>query len=274
MSTIPPLGSATVSLLRPPYTKVEPLTTPWTPEDWPQPGLGLVWSLHTGDPAREFEWIRDRPPGLPLFVVLPPPERLAPIAGLLSRVTQLSPRAVLPFGPLASPETIKFLLGNLRRPVASFLLTYLGRRGLVPPECRNEIARTLEVAPTARSITALCKKIYISRRTLGRHFEMAGIPAPSHWLQMSRLLHAAARLQKDQAPVFRAASHAGYPDAFTLSNQMKRLLGVRPTVARESLGLEWLVESWVRTECERGGFYPVRFADALSHYLDRPPSNG
>ena len=51
-----------------------------------------------------------------------------------------------------------------------------------------------------------------------------------------------------------AASRFGYPDGFALSNQMQRLLGVRPSDARRYLGWDWLVEAWIHTEAASGGF--------------------
>jgi hypothetical protein len=49
------------------------------------------------------------------------------------------------------------------------------------------------------------------------------------------------------------ARSLGYPDGFTLSNQMSRLVGLRPSIARERLGWEWVVEAWLAREAARGG---------------------
>jgi hypothetical protein len=49
-------------------------------------------------------------------------------------------------------------------------------------------------------------------------------------------------------PIFRAATQVGYPDGFTMSNQMKRLIGCRPSDVRENLGLTWILEEWIRRE--------------------------
>jgi transcriptional regulator GlxA family with amidase domain len=90
--------------------------------------------------------------------------------------------------------------------------------------------------------------MYISRRTLGRHFALSGLPVPSHWLQFARLLHVSIQLQNETGAAFRIATRAGYPDGFTMSNQMKRMIGYRPTEVRNWLGWEWLLEAWLRRE--------------------------
>ena len=57
------------------------------------------------------------------------------------------------------------------------------------------------------------------------HFHGAGIPVPSHWLQFGRILNVAMHLHNEKTAVFRIAARSKYPDGFTLSNQMKRLIG-------------------------------------------------
>jgi transcriptional regulator GlxA family with amidase domain len=93
--------------------------------------------------------------------------------------------------------------------------------------------------------------MYLSRRTLGRHFETHRLPVPSHWLQFARLLHVLLRAQTNGVALFRLAIAAGYPDGFTFSNQVKRLTGLRPSDARNLIGYEWLVEAWLAREERR-----------------------
>jgi len=254
-------------LIRPPYAIAEPTDAGWRPRELPLPGHALVWSPRAGVRGDVLERLIDRLPGLPLFLVLPPPARVHELVPALGRLHELAPRAVLPDGPLADMEALKALLATHGRPLALEVTEYLLRRGLIPDAALAAVKQVLELAGSTRSITALCRRMYLSRRTLGRHFELQGIPVPSHWLQMGRLLHVAARLQRERATAFRAAVGVGYPDGFTMSNQMKRLLGVRPTEVRDCLGWEWIVEAWVKAETGRGGFARERFADALGPYL-------
>jgi hypothetical protein len=66
-------------------------------------------------------------------------------------------------------------------------------------------------------------------------------------------------MQSTEDTLFTIACDLGYPDGFALSNQMHRLVGIRPTSARDCLGWEWLIESWLRREAEEGGLLPHLF---------------
>ena len=127
-------------------------------------------------------------------------------------------------------------------------------RGLtIDRETIRLIRRVIELSGELRSITALSRSMYLSRRALGRRFMTRGLPVPSHWLQLGRLLRVASRLQNSEASLFSIACDSGYPDGFSVSNQMHRLIGCRPSLARERLGWEWLVEAWLRKEADEGG---------------------
>ncbi len=254
-------------LVRPPYVFAEPIEPGWWPAQSPPRGMALLWSPTGAGAELRLERLLARPPGLPVFLVLPPPAEVHEIVPLLGRLHELAPRAVLPTGPLASVETIRTLLATPARQLATEVTEYLTRRGLLSRSAVGAVRQILQVAGATRSITALSRRMYLSRRTLGRHFELEGIPVPSHWLQMARLLHVAVRLQRERVTAFRAAVEVGYPDGFTMSNQMKRLIGCRPTEVRDCLGWEWIVESWVREEAARGGFSLDRFGEALAPYL-------
>jgi hypothetical protein len=71
------------------------------------------------------------------------------------------------------------------------------------------------------------------------------------------LLRLAIRLQNSDESVFSIAYDSGYPDGFSVSNQMQRLVGFRPSQVRQYLGWEWLVEQWLRREAEDGGLAPA-----------------
>ena len=63
-------------------------------------------------------------------------------------------------------------------------------------------------------------------------------------------------MQNTEDSVFSVGCALGYPDGFSVSNQMSRLFGMRPTQARERLGWEWVFEAWLRREAESGAFAP------------------
>jgi hypothetical protein len=67
-------------------------------------------------------------------------------------------------------------------------------------------------------------------------------------------VRACIQLQNLESSLFDVARDLGYPDGFSLSNQLRRLTGVRPSLARDHLGWEWIVERWVEREALGGGF--------------------
>jgi len=238
----------------PPYDRLERRTDLLDAHPTPRPGSAVVWRLV--DAARqehEFDLLRRRTCGLPLIVLLPPPQEILDTLPLLNAVPMLQPKGVLPDGRLATADRLRLLLAAPPHSLASAVTAYLGRRGvLTDAATRTEIHRIFELAPEAPSISKLARRMYTSRRTLGRHLSLAGLPVPSHWLQFARLLHVAIQLQNDSKAIFRIATRLGYPDGFTMSNQMNRVLGIRPTVVRQHLGWEWIVETWLIREARSG----------------------
>ncbi|HLU24608.1 MAG TPA: helix-turn-helix domain-containing protein [Longimicrobiales bacterium] len=264
-----------LAIFHPPYLELEPIDTAWVPPTLPLPGRCIVWWLVDGRAQdREFQWLHDRPAGLPLIVVLPPASDIGRAMPLLNYVASLAPRAVLPNSRLVSPPRLQHILATPPQRLSVAAFEYLDRRQLlVDRVVRLEVRRILELVPEVRSVSRLASRLYSSRRTLGRHFAAAGLPVPSHWLQFARLLYVATRLQQDRRlPVFRAAAHAGYPDGFTMSNQMKRLTNYRPTVVRKHLGWEWFIEAWLCAETRSGSIDHERYGSAIGIYIDRPTS--
>ena len=130
---------------------------------------------------------------------------------------------------------------------------YLEWRGIsLDSVTRNMVRRTVELSDRVQTITALARNLYMSRRALGRRFLSQDLPVPSHWLQIARILRVTIKLQNSDASLFNIATSLGYPDGFSLSNQMKRLCGIRPLEARQRLGWEWLFETWLAREAGRG----------------------
>jgi hypothetical protein len=53
------------------------------------------------------------------------------------------------------------------------------------------------------------------------------------------------------------ATSLGYPDGFSLSNQMQRLMGLRPSLMRDCFGWEWIVEAWLFQEARMNNLSPM-----------------
>ena len=253
MSSVPTSATSSLALFQPPYDRLaacghDIIGDMGDVESWK--GRALIWLLNDGtDQMANFEALRYKPPGLPLIVLLPPPAQIRSVLELLPLVRNLSPRMILPHGLVDTPYRLCQVLATSPRSIPATLTDYLVRRGILRTKrSAREFMRIVELAPETRSISALSRRMYTSRRTLGRHLISTGMPVPSHCLQFARLFHVALQLQTDDAAVFRIATRLGYADGFTMSNQMKRLIGYRPSEVRRLLGWEWVVEAWLKKE--------------------------
>lgn len=251
---------APLSILAHPYTALRPFEggRQALKEAARDPGSAVVWRIGGAANPPEAELLRRRPGGLTLLVVLPDAERISGNPELIRRIQELRPHGILP----RHEELRAVELGHvLKRPPFDLpveVTDYIAWRGLeVDQDTVRVIRRIVELSEELKSVTALARSLYMSRRALGRRFMSRGLPVPSHWLQMARLVRVALRLQNSNASVFSVACEFGYPDGFSVSNQMSRLLGFRPTEVRERYGWEWLLEAWLRREAEAGALTPT-----------------
>lgn len=240
-----------VSIMGPPYRYLRPVdhTRPIQPLGG---GWVMVWNLGREGWASGENLVLTRHAGVALAMVLPEEDKIA-VTHVLRAIERSRPHAVLPYHATLRPADVACVI---RRPPASLstaVVEYMEWRGFVlDPVTRNVIRRTVELSAHVQTITALSQSLYTSRRALGRRFTKGGLPVPSHWLQMARVLRASIRLQTSDASLFSVASSLGYPDGFSLSNQMSRLFGTRPVETRAQLGWEWLFELWLAKEASEG----------------------
>jgi AraC-like DNA-binding protein len=245
-------------LLAPPYDRILPLSED---ESFPSDpriyrGTALVWSVRLGEQDGLLERAATRPPGVPLIVVLPPSAELPRFRPHVLEILEESrPHAVLPHHPRLDVEELTLLLRSEMGTLSDEVYEYLLWRGIaLDQETRRIILRTADLSENLSTVGGLARAIYISRRALGRRFHDRGLPAPSRWLQVFRQVRAVIALQNTDRPLFEIARSLNYPDGFTLSNQMERIVGVRPSVARDRLGWEWYFEAWIRKEEASGHF--------------------
>jgi AraC-like DNA-binding protein len=249
----------TLSVLAHPYTSLHPVTRGPTEmrERGREPGTALVWCMGS-QYAASVDAVADRPGGMSLLVVLPPGLEVALDRDVRMTVERARPHGILPFHADPHPGD---LAQALRRPpydLANDVTDYLSWRGLgIDRETAHIIRRIVDLSAELRSVSAMSRSLYLSRRAIGRRFMSRGLPVPSHWLQMARLLRVAAKLQNSDATVASIAIDHGYPDGFSVSNQMERLIGHRPSDIRERLGWEWILEAWLRREAELGALTPT-----------------
>ena len=253
-----PFRPGPFQLFRPPYRDLEPVSHPSRLS--PSIGLtgaALIWCM---SPDRDDARIREarlRPGGLALITVLPPADQVERKEEFLRMIEFCRPASVLPFHEEPHTDDLRCLLSAPPDDFAGRVVDYLRWRGLpMELDIRHMVRRTLDLSADLRSVNALARGVYLSRRALGRRFTAAGLPVPSHWLHAARVLRAVIRIQDRDGTLASIAYDLGYPDAFALSNQMKRLTGVRPSEVRDRRGWEWFFETWLRKEAREGGFSP------------------
>ena len=219
-------------------------------------GSALVWGMVDGPTdAREVDLIRRRPGGLALIVILPPGQEGGARPRVDLELGQLRPLGILPFHAAPDPTDCAQVLRRPPVDLAAEVTDYLQWRGLhLERETLRLVRRILDLSGELRSISSVARSLYLSRRALGRRLAVQGLPVPSHWLQLGRLIRVAVRLQNSDATIASVAFEYGYPDGFSLSNQMERLTGHRPTEVRRRFGWEWLIEAWLRREAGTGRF--------------------
>lgn len=248
-----------LQLLAHPYVRLDPL--PATRDAMRTaarvPGSAILWTVDPDRYAETRRLVEGRPGGLALIVILPAAAKIESDANLVHAVQRCRPHGLLP-----QHQGIKAgdVAAVLRRPpldLPAEVTDYLTWRGLVVDrDTTHLIRRIVELSAELKSITALSRSLYLSRRALGRRLMTRGLPVPSHWLQMGRLLRLSSRLQNSEASIASIAYDSGYPDGFSLSNQMQRLIGFRPSQVRTHFGWEWILEAWLRREAEEGGLAP------------------
>lgn len=249
------------SILAHPYERLVPVTggRPELKAAARRPGSALIWHMNAPDYTKQKATVEERPGGLALIAILPAGVDLDTDAEVIHALHLCRPHGLLPYHgtPCASD-----LAAVLRQPpidLPAEVTDYLSWRGLVVDrEMARLLRRIIELSGDLRSISALSRGMYVSRRALGRRLLRGGLPAPSHWMQLARILKLTSRLQNSEESIFSAACDLGYPDGFSLSNQMHRVIGYRPSQVREYLGWEWIMEAWLRREAEGGGLAPGR----------------
>ncbi len=248
--------SEPLELLFHPYSALTPVTGPSALRAAARsPGSALVWSMAQG---RHADVVANRPGGLALLAVLPPHDSVAADPAVIRDVQRTRPHGILPYHAAPSPFE---LTAVLRRPPADLggdVTDYLRWRGLgIDRETAHVVRRIIDLSAELRSVAAVSRGLYLSRRALGRRLLSRGLPVPSHWLQVARLLRVALKLQNEGGSISSIAVDLGYPDGFSVSNQMERLVGHRPSEVRDRLGWEWILEAWLRREAEHGSLRPT-----------------
>src|SRR5690606_25539133 len=121
------------------------------------------------------------------------------------------------------------LMGDLGRAIVRFMIEL----GVIFEDQEEAAYRLFRAAVLHRRVDRLATSLRLSRRTLGRAVNRIGSPTASDFIQLAQMFRVLLTCQRvDDAPIGMVAKEARYSDGFTLSNQMHRVTGIRPTTAR------------------------------------------
>lgn len=156
-----------------------------------------------------------------------------------------------PFAPRVTRATA-YPIRSQEHVDAERVVTHFVDRGVLTPESRTTgyVRAILAAPPEALRVRRIARRVYASRRTLGRHFRAEGLPAPIDWVALARAVLAHRTFVRG-GPLRIAAAAAGYPDQFTMSNAMNRIFGIRPSQLRSVSWCE-LLDLWISRQRERG----------------------
>jgi len=243
-----------VYLLGPPYRQLVRIDLD-NPPTIREGGWVMAWHLASRRWKNGATVATDRAAGVALAIILPDRHDRGSILAILRAIERSRPQSVLPYHAEITARELATVIRREPTCLASRVADYLVWRGFsLDPITRSIIRRIVELSSQVHTIDALAKNLYMSRRALGRKLRNNDLPVASHWLHMARVLRATIRLQNNsEASLFSVAASLGYTDGFSLSNQMSRLCGIRPNEARERLGWEWLLETWLTREATKRG---------------------
>jgi AraC-like DNA-binding protein len=144
--------------------------------------------------------------------------------------------------PLQSPAHL-----DAQRIVAHFV-----ERGVLREQSRASgyVHAILAAPPETLRVDRIARRVYASRRTLGRCFRTEGLPTPIDWVALARAVRAHRAILRG-GPLRIAAAAGGYPDQFAMSNAIHRIIGIRPSKLRNVSQGE-VLDVWICRQRERG----------------------
>jgi AraC-like DNA-binding protein len=110
---------------------------------------------------------------------------------------------------------------------------------------RNVLRRIVGATWDDSRLTEISASFDTSNRTLRRAFRKNGLPPPRAWAVLGRALRVVVHIQKHpDTPIAVVAFKHGYYDARSLARQLARLFNIAPSLLRNTLGIDWLLNRW------------------------------
>ena len=116
------------------------------------------------------------------------------------------------------------------------------------PNQADLIQSIFAAAPRHDDLTSLLDRHGIPQSSARFRLKKRGLPSPTRWFQLARAIHAALRLQaRPDQSVASVARQLGFADHSAFAHLLRRSLHVTANQIRGTLGWEWLLEHWLRS---------------------------
>lgn len=115
----------------------------------------------------------------------------------------------------------------------------------LPPTTVDTIAQIVDAAPVWDSLHELCSARGIVPTSARARFKQAGLPTPSSWFQMAKVLDMLLIMHRFQdVTVHDAALEFGFSDHTGVTHAVRRTFGLSVTEARSRIGWQGFVARW------------------------------
>ena len=102
----------------------------------------------------------------------------------------------------------------------------------LPPPLAHVVRRVLHDSAWVCDVSTFARRTRLTPRSVDRWLARAGLAPPKRLLAAARVLHMYAAVSHGERSLARAAQHAGFTSARSVSRQLRCLLGVRPSALR------------------------------------------
>ena len=249
--TLPPLRpSHPIVVLRPPYEERD-LRSAFPDLDTATAQAGTVVGVQVSRPCVD--------PGALRALVIDLSKRVAcPVVMLLqmspedalaaaARLAPMRFRAVAPLGPGMQAILRDSLTDSSM--LAQGVVDWLQLRSIrLNPNQADLVETIFAAAPRHEDLSTLLDRHRIPQSSARFRLKKRGLPSPARWFQLARALHAALRLQaRPDLSVATVARQLGFADHSALAHLLRRSLHGTAHEIRGTLGWEWLLERWLRS---------------------------
>lgn len=145
-----------------------------------------------------------------------------------------------PAGWKSLRETLEFNSARPANVLVNRVMSELGRS--TSAELRKFMEFLVRESPAIKTVRQLSRRLGVPASTIMSRFTRAGLPSPKTYLAFSRLLHAAALLERDGYSISDVAYRLGYSSPQSFGRHLRVYLGITAGQFRDRYDLGACVE--------------------------------